>query len=381
MKLRFFLTTLYTLIAISVLNSLNAKSTNFNYNAKNISNYFSALISFDNYDYLKSEKFFKKVKDSEKNNSSHSSRHIKSLISLQKYSAAERYSRSLEIKKISNFESNLILGLYEFKIGNSKKAKIYFNKLDRSFEHRMVSNTLKVSLNTWASIDKLNKKQGMSSINKIPERLKNFKVIQKTLAHCFFNTSEASKLFNKVAGDKQTNFSRYYFFYANYLSNKGDKRGAKKIINLASKQHPNNLLINQLKDTLNNNKKNNNKFICQNKNHILAEIFYVIANALSTQGEYELSNFYINLSKYLNPNFSSYDSMLAENFFILGKYKKAKNIYEKLANTGLVYEWYANKQIAFIYHNQNKKEEAINLLSESYKNIVPTNYQTFDFAN
>ena len=77
MKLRFFLTTLYTLIAISVLNSLNAKSTNFNYNAKNISNYFSALISFDNYDYLKSEKFFKKVKDSEKNNSSHSSRHIK----------------------------------------------------------------------------------------------------------------------------------------------------------------------------------------------------------------------------------------------------------------------------------------------------------------
>ena len=62
------------------------------------------------------------------------------------------------------------------------------------------------------------------------------------------------------------------------------------------------------------------------KSDILAEIFYVIANALSTQGNYELSNFYINLSKYLNPDFLSYNSLLAENYAVLKKYKNQKNL-------------------------------------------------------
>ena len=42
-------TLLYTLIIIGAFNSSYGKSANFNYNAKNISSYFSALISFDDY--------------------------------------------------------------------------------------------------------------------------------------------------------------------------------------------------------------------------------------------------------------------------------------------------------------------------------------------
>ena len=115
MKLRFFLIILYTLITFGVFNLSYGKSTNFNYNAKNISNYFSALISFDDYDYTKSQEFFRKINDSRKNNSAHSSKHIQSLISLGRYSDAIRYSKHLENKKIYNFESKLILGLYELK--------------------------------------------------------------------------------------------------------------------------------------------------------------------------------------------------------------------------------------------------------------------------
>ena len=111
MKSRFFLTILYTLIIIGVLNSSYGKSKNFNYNAKNVSNYFSALISFDEADYQKSQKFFKKIQDIEKNNTSHTPSYIRSLVNLQKYTEAEQYSRKLEINKNSNFESKLILGL------------------------------------------------------------------------------------------------------------------------------------------------------------------------------------------------------------------------------------------------------------------------------
>ena len=381
MKLRFFLITLYTLITMGVFNSSYGKSINFNYNAKNISDYFSALISFYDQDYLKSQEFFKKVKDSKKNHLSHSSKHIRSLISLQRYAEALRYSRSLENKKIYNFESKLILGLHELKKDNSPKAKIYFNQLNQSTEHKMVSGVLKTSLKNWASIEELKEEGGISSIENMPDRYNNFKKIQKALVHCFFDTSETKKIFKEISEDKKNNFSRYYFFFSNYLSNKSNQLKAKEIINYASNKHPKNLLINQFKKTLIENEKNHNKFDCKKKKHIVAEIIYVIANALSTQGNYELSNFYINLSKYLNPNFSSYDSLIAENFFILRKYEKSKKIYKKLSNTGTVYKWYADKQIAFILDDQNKEKEAISFLTESYESTKPDVYQTFDFAN
>ena len=171
---------------MGVFNSSYGKSINFNYNAKNISDYFSALISFYDQDYLKSQEFFKKVKDSKKNHLSHSSKHIRSLISLQRYAEALRYSRSLENKKIYNFESKLILGLHELKKDNSPKAKIYFNQLNQSTEHKMVSGVLKTSLKNWASIEELKEEGGISSIENMPDRYNNFKKIQKALVHCFF---------------------------------------------------------------------------------------------------------------------------------------------------------------------------------------------------
>ena len=377
MKLRFFLIVLYTLIIIGAFNSSYGKSANFNYNAKNISSYFSALISFDDYDYLKSQKFFKSIKDSKKDETNQSSRHIQSLISLQKYVEAERYSRNLENKKRPNFESKLFLGLSELKKGNSSNAKIYFDQINQNIKHRMVSDVLKITLKNWSAIEQ----GGILSIENMPDRYNNFKKIQEALAHCFFDTPKTSQVFKEILEGEKDNYSRYYFFFANYLLNKNDKSQANEIINFASKKYPKNLLINQFKKTLTESEKNYNLFDCNKKNHIVAEIFYVIANALSVQGNYELSNFYVNLSKYLNPNFSSYNSLLAENFSILKKYEKSKKIYKKLSNTGTIYKWHSDRQTAFILDDQSKEKEAIKLLTESYKSIEPDIYQTFDFAN
>lgn len=364
-----------------VFNSAYGKNVNFNYNANNLSNYFSALISFDDYDYLKSQEFFKKIKDNQKDHTSQSSKHIKSLISLNKYTEAEQYSRRLENKKRSNFESRLILGLYEFKTGNFRKAHTYFDQLDKNLDNRMVFNILKKSLINWTRIDELNEETNFLNIENIPDRYNNFKTIQTMLAHCFFDTSSTNDMFKKISENQKNNFSRYHFFHANYLQNRGDKLEAKAIINNASGKHPKNLLINQFKKTLNNNEKNFNKFDCKNKNHILAELFYVISNALSVQGSYEISNFYINLSKYMNPNFQSYNSLEAENFFILGKYEKSKKIYKELVNIGTIYKWYSDTQISFILDEQGKEKEAITFLTKSYYSIKPNIYQTFDFAN
>ena len=245
----------------------------------------------------------------------------------------------------------------------------------------MVFNVLQASLISWTNLNTLKQEDGIKLIEKIPDRYKNFKTIQILLANCFYQSSKTDENFKKIVNDNSYNFSRYYFFYSNYYFNKKNKTKALEIIKKASKDNPNNLLINQFKKKLVLNEKNHNKFNCSNQNDILAEIFYVIANALSSQGNYKLSNFYVSLSNYLNPDFFSYNSLLAENYFILNKYEISRKIFEKLSNQGSVYKWYADKQIAFIFDYQKKEDEAIQYLTKSYEKINPTIYQTFDFAN
>ena len=63
---------------------------------------------------------------------------------------------------------------------------------------------------------------------------------------------------------------------------------------------------------------------------VVAELFYITANALSSQSLFSLSNFYLNLAKYLNQEFISYNTLLAENYFMIGNYNQSKKIYSLL---------------------------------------------------
>ena len=87
-------------------------------------------------------------------------------------------------------------------------------------------------------------------------------------------------------------------------------------------------------------------FNCKNEAHVSAEILYITANALSSQSIYTLSNFYLNLAKFLNEDFHSYDTLLAENFYKIENFKEAKKIYNSLSKKGEAYSWYSAKQLA-----------------------------------
>ena len=110
-------------------------------------------------------------------------------------------------------------------------------------------------------------------------------------------------------------------------------------------------------------------------------MFYITANALSVQDILSASNFYISLAKYLNQNFFSYNSLLAENFLKIEDYQKAKKTYLLLKKFGEHYSWHSSKQIALIDIERSQSEKAIRTLKISYKNLKSPNfYQTFDFA-
>ena len=86
------------------------------------------------------------------------------------------------------------------------------------------------------------------------------------------------------------------------------------------------------------------------------------------------------MSKFLNPNFLSYDTLLAENFIVLNRYDRAKKIYKNLFKVGSVYKWYASKRIAMIM-DEKENSDSVKFLSGIYKNINPEYIETFDFAN
>ena len=149
---------------------------------------------------------------------------------------------------------------------------------------------------------------------------------------------------------------------------------------MALKVYPRNLLLNQYKIDL-NEAKNINLFNCKKESHVAAEILYITANALSSQSIYSLSNFYLNLAKYLNEDFHSYDTLIAENFYKIDNFKKAKKIYQDLSKKGEAFKWYSIKQIARILLQEEEKNKALKLVSNAYKDLANKNiYETFDFA-
>ena len=81
---------------------------------------------------------------------------------------------------------------------------------------------------------------------------------------------------------------------------------------------------------------------------VIAEIFYVMANIYSTEKSYQMSNFYLKISFFLNNKFTPNKALLAENFFYLQKYELSKKIYNSLNSIGPVYSWYASINLATI---------------------------------
>jgi len=330
--------------------------------------------------YNESYKFLKKLDGLEESHINYSSKYLFSLVNLGKFNEAFSYSKKLEKRKSGNFESDLIMGIYYLKNADYDLAQKYFLKLKNRKSRSVLNNFVSNALLNWVSFKNLNLNSAKNIINKINPRFENLKNIQNVFLHCFYNSQETELLFKNLISDKAIDFSRYNYFYAVYLSDADKIEKAKKVINSSLELYPRNLLLNQYKLDLNNGKYENN-FDCQNLSHVAAEILYITANALSSQHIYKFSNFYLNLSKYLNKDFHSFDTLIAENFYRTNNFKKAKKIYNEIGKKGEIFLWYASKQNAKILVKEEKKEKALKILINAYEKLSEkTIYEKFDYA-
>ena len=375
-----FKITAQILFVIIFFSTLQAKNLDKFNEGDNISNYFSGILLLNDNHYAESYKFLKKLNGLEESHLNYSSRYLFSLINLGKFVEAFNYSKKLEKRKLAIFESDLIIGIFYLNKEQFDLAQKYFLKLKNRNYNFILNNFVSNSLLNWSSFNKLDFNSAKSKISATDPRFENLKNIQNVFLHCFYESKKTDLLFKELTSNKNIDFSRYNYFYASYLVNSGKINQAQKVVGSALKLYPRNLLLNQYKFDL---KANDNKdsFSCQNPSHVSAEILYITANALSTQSVYTLSNFYLNLAKYLNHNFHSYDTLLAENFYKIDNLKQAKIIYNELSKQGVSFKWYAAKQNSKILIKENKKEKALKLLTNNYEKLPVKNiYTIYDYA-
>ena len=153
----------------------------------------------------------------------------------------------------------------------------------------------------------------------------NLSIISETFQKCYLADPNTDSYFANLINNKDADYTRYIYFYLNYLIENNRANEAKKITDDLELINST-LLLSQAKSWIEseNEKKLNSFFSCKNQNDIISELLFLISNLYSSQNNFEKSNFYLYLSNYLNPKFIFNLSLIAENYYLNQDYKKAK---------------------------------------------------------
>ncbi len=371
---------IFFVIILIFFSTLQAKNLDKFNNADHIADYFSGILLLNQSKYSESYKYLKKLNGLESSHLNYSSKYLYSLVNSGNFIQAYTYSKKLQKEQSGNFESELIIGIYYLKNSKYDLSTKYFLKAKKRNSRTILDSYVIDSLLIWSNLKKDNIDESITNLNKLDNRFENLKKIQNVFLSCLIGSDKTDLLFEKLVTNQKTDFSRYNYFYAKYLNSNNKNKKAKNVIENSLKKYPRNLLLSQYRiDLL--NAKNNFDFDCKKKEHVAAEMLYIAANALSSQSIYPLSNFYLNLSKYLNKNFHSFDTLMAENFYNIKDFSSAKKIYERLKNYGVAFSWYANKQIAKILLQEDNKKKSLQFLEKSYTALpIKGVYEIFDYA-
>ena len=371
-------TTAQVLFVIIFLSTSPVKALDKFNKAENVSNYFSGVILLNDDQYEDSLKYLKKLDGLERNHPSYSIKYLYTLVNSGNLKEAFKYAIKLENQELDSFESQLLLGIFYLKNSNNDKALKYFSKAKEKKSRFILNNYVSNSLYNWSNLKNLN--QSNLDLNKLDDRFENLEKIQNIFLSCYFESPNTEDLYNELVSNQKTDFSRYKYFQASYAASSEKINEAKNIVRSALKIYPRNLLLNQYRIDLNGGK-NVSPFNCKKENHVVAEILYITANALSSQNIYLLSNFYLNLAKFLNEDFYYFDTLLAENFYKIDSFQNAKKIYKDLSKRGEAFKWYSTKQLAKIFILEENQDKAIKLTSDTYNNLINKKvYETYDFA-
>ena len=324
----------YQIPAYSKNNYINE----FNY--KDLSNYFSAKVSYGNQKNADSLKFFKLSKSLINKHNPYLKQYIFSLILEGKINTAIKELKSRENKKNSDFfEAYLLLIIDSINKNDFKKTTKYLNNLSKLGSDDNLNLVIYESLKNYSFL--FEKKKMPSNDG----AFNNLTLISRAFQSCYLDKEQTEFYFFDLINNKEVDYSRYTFFYINNLIEQKKFQIAKDTTDQIDPLNSS-LLVRQTKNWIDNKKfeKFSEIFSCKSESSILSEFFYLIANLYSSQNDFEKSNFYINISNFLNSKFKYKLTLLAENYYKSNDYKKTENILNNFNENDDIYYWYKIKK-------------------------------------
>ena len=373
-----FFKIIFIIISFFFANQANSKNIDNNFNKSELSNYLSAIISFNNHENEQSLNYFNSSKRLLRNHENYLKQYVFSLVVNQKVKRAIQEIKVLENKEnVYFFESYVLLildSILKKKYKNSEKYINYLSKFENQGAYeKAIFNTLKIYTSTFK-----NKKLSFQKSN-----FENLDLLNNTFLKCYLNDTSINTSFDNLINSASVDYSRYLFFYANYLLHENKKNEAKKLF---LNQDPLNsgLLLLQTKDWLVNNqtKKITSIFSCKSEKDLLAEFFFLISNLYATQNDLIKSNFYLSVSNFLNNKFKANKLLAVENYYNLGKFDETKKILNNFTEEDKMFYWFKVKTNTKIIASMQNKDQALDYVDSEFKKIKKkTDKINFDMAN
>ena len=367
------------IILLFYQNTLFTKSNSFEkIDSKNLSKYFSGIVAFGNKKNSEALNFFNSSKILINAHDPFLKRYVSSLVLENKVlQAIQIIKQNYENENIDFFDSYLLL------IIDSLKK----NELDIAYEYISIANNFADEDRfNLAILESLKQYVYLFKEKKFLDDKKNFgrlSYISETFQKCYLDDPNTGRYFSKLINDPESDFTRYIYFYISYLVENGNINEAKVITDEIEFLNST-LLLSQGKSWIDNGnlQKFKEVFSCKNHNDLIAEFLFLISNLYSAQDNYEMSNFYLNLSNFLNPRFVFNLSLVAENHYFNKDYEKAKKVLKKFKKDDDFYYWFRLKKEAQIISAQRNNQESLNFIKFNFDKIENPNEKIlFDVAN
>ena len=356
-----------------------SKSASFNeFNSRDLTNYFSGIVAFENQNNFDALKFFNASKVLLNKHDSYLKRYVYSLVLEDKVAQAINIIENNSNKSnLEFFDAYILLITNSLKKNNFEKAEKFLNQ-SLKFQNQnrfnlVIFESLRQYIYTFKNKKILSNKKNFG----------NMSIINQAFQRCYLKKDSARSSFLNLINNPDGDYSRYVFFYINYLIQNKKIEEAREVVGQLEYINST-LLLTQSKSWIENNefKKFNKIFSCNNHNDIVSEFLFLISNLYSSQDNFEKSNFYLNLSNYLNPKFILNLSLVAENFYLNQDYEKVKKVLKNFDKENEFYYWFRIKKETQIIINENGYEEGIDYISSKFRKIDNPNLKmVFDIAN
>jgi tetratricopeptide (TPR) repeat protein len=370
---------LLVILGISYQTPVYSKSASFNkFDLNNLSNYFSGIIAYENRDNSEALKFFNASKILINKHDSYLKRYVYSLVLENKVAKAINIIKNSSDKNNAGFfNAYILLVVDSLKKNNFEEAGKYLSQSlkfqDQSRINLVIFETLRQYIYTFEKKTILPNKKNFGNLSFIAE----------TFQRCYLQQENTGSFFLNLINNQQGDYSRYIFFYISYLIENKKIDEARAVVEQFEYINST-LLLSQGKSWVENSKfKEFNKiFSCNNHNDVISEFLFLISNLYSSQDDFEKSNFYSNLSNYLNPKFKFNSSLVAENFYLNQEYDNVKEVLKNFDKKDEFYYWFRVKKEAQIIIKEQSNEDGINFISLKFNKIDnPSLKMIFDIAN